>query len=184
MRGDGSTLIAGLRGGAVEVAGEPPDRVHVDVFRHPEHSTPATGALLDTDGRIDLPLVGPVPLAGLTLDEARARITGELERFIQDPQVSFYLLDNASRRFYVFGEVAQPGARLLDRPLTALQALSLAGGFRPGADGAGLEVVAPVEAVHRQAPEPLHLLGQRGAGLVLGAHRDGVAVVGHDEEDR
>ena len=112
----------------------PLDRVHVDVFRHPEHSTPGSGALLDSTGRLDLPLVGPVPLAGLTIDEARSRVTGELGRFIHDPQVSFYLLEAVSRRYYVFGEVAQPGARPLDRPLNALQALSLAGGFRPGAD--------------------------------------------------
>jgi protein involved in polysaccharide export with SLBB domain len=112
----------------------PLDRLHVAVFRHPEHSTPDGGAFLDSQGRLDLPLVGPVELAGLTLEEARARITGELARFLREPEVTLSLLEMANRRFYLFGEVANPGVRTLDRPLTALQALSLGGGFRPGAD--------------------------------------------------
>ncbi len=112
----------------------PLDRVHVAVFRHPENSTPDEGALIDTQGRIDLPLVGPLELAGLTLAEAAARIEGELARFVREPDVTLTLLDVGSRRFYLLGEVAEPGARALDRPLSALQALSLGGGFLPGAD--------------------------------------------------
>jgi polysaccharide export outer membrane protein len=112
------------------------DRVSVQVFLHPESSTPEAGALLDSEGRLDLPLLGPVTLAGRTLDEARALLTLEFERYVREPRVSVHVLTLASRRFYVFGEMERPGAFPLDRPLTALQALSFAGGFRPGADRA------------------------------------------------
>ncbi len=112
----------------------PGDRVSVRVFLHPEHSSGPEGALIDPEGRLDLPLIGPVLLAGLTPDEARARLTAEVARFVRTPQVSFNLLELASRRFYIFGEMERPGPFPLDRGLTALQALSLAGGFRPGAD--------------------------------------------------
>jgi polysaccharide export outer membrane protein len=112
----------------------PGDRVSVQVFLHPESSTPAEGAVLDVEGRLDLPLVGPVTLAGKSTDEARAFLAEELARFLREPQVTLNLLELASRRVYVFGEMERPGAYPLDRPLTALQALSLAGGFRPGAD--------------------------------------------------
>ena len=112
----------------------PGDRVSVLVFLHPESSTPAEGALIDPEGRLDLPLVGPLMLAGKSPDEARALLTEELGRFLRDPQVTLNVIQLASRRVYVFGEMERPGAYPLDRPLTALQALSLAGGFRPGAD--------------------------------------------------
>lgn len=112
----------------------PGDRVSVVVFLHPESSTGAEGVLIDPEGRLDLPLVGTIQLAGLTPDEARARLTGELARYLRDPEVSFNVVQLASRRVYVFGEMERPGPYPLDRPLTALQALTLAGGFRPGAD--------------------------------------------------
>lgn len=112
----------------------PGDRVSIQVFLHPENSTGPEGVRIDPEGRLDLPLLGPVSLAGLTPEEARAHLTEELGRFLRDPQVNFNVVDLASRRFYVFGEMDRPGAYPLDRELTALQALSLAGGFRPGAD--------------------------------------------------
>jgi polysaccharide export outer membrane protein len=112
----------------------PGDRISVVVFLHPENSTPAEGALIDPEGRLDMPLLGPVRLAGATPDEARAYLTEQLARFLKEPQVSVNLIVPASRRVYVFGEMERPGPYPLDRPLTALQALSLAGGFRPGAD--------------------------------------------------
>jgi len=112
----------------------PGDRLHVRVWGHPEHSTPDLGLPLDPQGRIDLALLGPVSLDGLTLDEARERLRTELARLLREPQVSLTLLDSPSRRFYVFGEVERPGPYPLDRQLTALQGLALAGAFRPGAD--------------------------------------------------
>ena len=112
----------------------PGDRLSVQVFLHPESSTPPEGAVIDVEGKLDLPLVGPVVLAGMTPDEARAFLAAELGRFLREPQVVLNVLELASRRVYVFGEMERPGAYPLDRPLTALQALSLAGGFRPGAD--------------------------------------------------
>lgn len=112
----------------------PGDRVSVVVFEHPETSTPEEGVRLDPEGRVDLPLVGPVRIAGLTVDEARARLVEELERYVRAPRVAFNLLEPRGRRVYIFGEVEKPGAYPIDRPLSALQTLSLAGGFRPGAD--------------------------------------------------
>lgn len=112
----------------------PGDRVAVKVLLHPEISTVEAGVLLDPAGQIDLATTGPVSLLGLTVAEARARLTDEFARYVRDPRVSLSLLELASRRVYVFGEVDRPGAYVLDRPLSALQALTLAGGFRPGAD--------------------------------------------------
>lgn len=112
----------------------PGDRISVQVFLHPENSTPVEGVLIDPDGRLDLPLLGPVTLAGHTPDEARTLLAQQLARFLREPEVVLNVLELTSRRIYIFGEMERPGAFPIDRPLTALQALSLAGGFRPGAD--------------------------------------------------
>ena len=64
--------------------------------------------------------MGPVTLAGLTIDEAREKLRTELTRFLREPQVSLTLVDSPSRRFWVFGEVERPGIYPLERPLTAL----------------------------------------------------------------
>jgi polysaccharide export outer membrane protein len=112
----------------------PGDRISLQVFLHPESSTPAEGALIDPEGKIDLPLLGPVTLAGKSPDEARVFLAQELARFLREPQVVLNVLELAGRRIYIFGEMERPGVFPVDRPLTALQALTLAGGFRPGAD--------------------------------------------------
>src|SRR5262245_2535675 len=114
----------------------PGDRISVVVFLHPESSTPAEGAVIDVEGKLDIPLLGPVVRAGLSPDEARELLTEALAHYLREPQVAVNVLQLASRRVYVFGEIERPGPYPLDRPLTALQALSLAGGFRPGADRA------------------------------------------------
>jgi protein involved in polysaccharide export with SLBB domain len=131
---EGNVVAQVAEGSATRLVLGPGDLVSVVVFLHPESSTGELGARIDPEGRLDLPLLGPVALAGLSPDEARARLTEELSHYLRDPQVAFNVIELASRRVYVFGEMERPGAYPLDRPLTALQALSLAGGFKPGAD--------------------------------------------------
>jgi polysaccharide export outer membrane protein len=115
------------------------DVVRVVVFGHPELSTPQSGQRIDPDGRLSLPLIDPIPLAGLDLDQGRAEIETRLRTYLNDPRVSLSVLNYASRTFFVYGEVAEPGEYALDRPLTALRALAQAGTPTPDAD---LEVVA------------------------------------------
>jgi polysaccharide export outer membrane protein len=112
----------------------PGDRVDVQVLGHPESSTPPNGLVLGPDGAIDLAPLGPLVLAGLAPEEARARLAEAFARYLREPKVAFNVLELAGRRFYVFGEMERPGSFALERGLTALQALTRAGGFRPGAD--------------------------------------------------
>jgi len=112
----------------------PNDNLRVVVFGHPELSTNPLGERVDFQGRINLPLVGPVPVAGLEPDAARDAIRVQLEAYLREPRVTVSVLEYTGRLFYLFGEVARPGAYPLDRPLTALQALSAGGGLKSGAD--------------------------------------------------
>lgn len=111
----------------------PGDLVRVGVHGRPELSTPTvanpSGTRVGTDGNLSLPLVGEVKVAGLTIDRAREEITASYARYLKDPRVDVNVVEYASRRFYLFGEVAHPGAYVIDRPLTLYQALSIGGGF-------------------------------------------------------
>jgi len=52
-----------------------------------------------------------------------------LKKFINNPQVTVTVAEINSRRVYVTGEVTKPGAYALLPNMTALQALTSAGGF-------------------------------------------------------
>ncbi len=127
-----STIVSDLDWGAYTLGAG--DVVSVVVFRHPEFSTPERGERIDGVGSVSLPLVGPVSVGGATTDEARTVIAERLAEYLVDPAVSVSVVSYGARRIYVFGEVGSPGAFPLDRPINALQALSLGGGFREGAD--------------------------------------------------
>jgi polysaccharide export outer membrane protein len=110
----------------------PQDLLRVGVYGHPELSTESTR--VDMEGKLSLPLIGPVDVDGLSVSAARARITAAFAQFVREPMVDLSIVEHGARRVYVFGEVAKPGAIVLDRPLNVLQALSLAEGLTSKAD--------------------------------------------------
>jgi protein involved in polysaccharide export with SLBB domain len=110
------------------------DVVRVEIFDHPELSTGELGRRIDFDGNLDLPLLGPVAIVGLTVTEAREALRAGAERYVKQPSVSLTVVDYAPRLVYVLGEVVATGAYELDAPTTALQALTKAGGLTRLAD--------------------------------------------------
>ncbi len=116
----------------------PGDVVLVTVLGHPELSSPPAGSRIDVEGRLALPLVGAVQVAGLLPSAAEALVRTGFTRFLQEPDVTLGVVQHAARRVYVYGELAKPGAYPLDRELNALQALALAGPFQAGADRANV----------------------------------------------
>jgi protein involved in polysaccharide export with SLBB domain len=110
------------------------DIVSLVVFGHPELSTPERGERIDLQGALTLPLVGAIRVAEMTIEEARLAVRDRIAKYVVDPSVTLSVVEYGSRRVYVFGQVVAPGDQVLDRPVTALQALSRAGGFAPGAD--------------------------------------------------
>lgn len=112
----------------------PNDMVRIGVYGHPELSTAVTpdgrGTRIDSEGNVQVPLVGPVSLSGLLPSEARLAVQSALAEVLVDtPVVDLSVVEYASRRFYVYGEVQKPGAYPIDRALNAYQGLALGGGF-------------------------------------------------------
>ena len=117
----------------------PNDVVRVGVYGHPELSSPhvgvtSGGTLIDGEGNVALPLVGPVQVAGLTPTQASEVVRAAYAEFVLEPRIDFSVVEYGARRFYLYGEIREPGAYPLDRPLTLYQALSLGGGLTARAD--------------------------------------------------
>ena len=84
---------------------------------------------VDNAGQISLPLIGSVMAAGATVSELQARIAERYrERFLQDPQVSVFVKDQASQRVTVEGAVTAPGIFPISTRLSLLQAIALSKG--------------------------------------------------------
>lgn len=105
----------------------PNDVLAVDVWK----VTELTRVLpVRPDGQISLPLIGDVQASGLTPHELQASLTEKLRAYFERPAVTVIVQQANSHHFNVMGEVQKPGAYNMTQPVTVLDALALAGGFR------------------------------------------------------
>jgi polysaccharide export outer membrane protein len=85
-------------------------------------------------GDIQLPGISSVFAQGLTLAEARQEIDAQYNAVVPGVQVTLVLVERARRFIYVLGEVGQAGRFELEGPTTVMQAIALAGGWKPGSN--------------------------------------------------
>jgi polysaccharide export outer membrane protein len=125
----------------------PQDVLLVTVWDHPEitlalgqyRTDQASGTLVEEDGTMYFPYVGKLMIKGLTISEARARLTAELAKVLRNPQVDLKVLAFRSQKVYVGGEVHTPAVySITDVPFTLAEAMNRAGGFTPAADDSRL----------------------------------------------
>ncbi len=102
------------------------------------------------DGKISLPLVNDVQAAGLTPMQLADALTEKLKKFISAPQVSVVVTAINSQRIYVLGEVGRPGAMPLLGDMTALQAISNAGGLSQFANAKGIYILRTQAGVQQR----------------------------------
>jgi polysaccharide export outer membrane protein len=86
------------------------------------------------EGTISLPAIGTVPAQGLTLPELQAELNERYREVVEGIQIIPILSERAPRYVFVLGEVNNPGRFELTGPTTAIQALSMAGSWRVGAN--------------------------------------------------
>jgi polysaccharide biosynthesis/export protein len=92
------------------------------------------------DGMISLELVDEIRAEGLTTGELTEHLLNAYSTELRDPDISVNVVAMAAR-IYVDGHVERPGEYPWSRQVTAMQAVSLAGGLRDTADGQHLLVV-------------------------------------------
>ena len=103
------------------------DKLRVEVYREPQLSQ---SLQIRPDGKITLPLIGDVTAAGTTASDLRASLTTALKEFVTNPVVTVIVTDALAAQIYILGEVANPGAQIMQGPMTALQAIAQAGGLK------------------------------------------------------
>jgi polysaccharide export outer membrane protein len=81
------------------------------------------------DGRISLPLVGEVEVAGLTPSAVRDLLAERYQDFITGPGVSVVVAEINSRKIFIMGEVTSSGVYDIVQPTRLMQALAMAGGL-------------------------------------------------------
>jgi polysaccharide export outer membrane protein len=92
------------------------------------------------DGRIAFPLVGQVTAGGKTVDELSQELEKKLQKFVPDLNLSVMVQQVNSMVVYVIGRVNNPGRFVLNANASVLQALAMAGGLNPFAEGGKIKI--------------------------------------------
>jgi len=104
----------------------PGDVLRVSVWEEPQITTSAI--VVRPDGKISIPLVSDVYVAGMTPEAAEKLLTDDLGKFVKHPRVTILVEEIHSRIVYVTGEVQHPGAYPMIGPMNVVQLISRAGG--------------------------------------------------------
>lgn len=84
--------------------------------------------VVDATGSVQLPLIGQVKAAGLTVGQFQNEVTAKLANgFLVNPSVSIEVENY--RPFYIMGEVKNPGQYPYVNGMSVLNAVALAGGY-------------------------------------------------------
>tara|TARA_R110002072_G_scaffold125244_6_gene260956 strand:- start:23772 stop:24479 length:708 start_codon:yes stop_codon:yes gene_type:complete len=130
----------------------PSDIVRVTVMGHPELSTSPDGMRVDPQGNLHLPMIGGVSVKGLHITQINELLHDSYGKFLREPSLTAEVVKFQSRGFYAFGHLADPGFKVMERPLNAIEALSLSGQLMRGADRESVFLLRPHDdrmEVHR-----------------------------------
>jgi polysaccharide export outer membrane protein len=103
------------------------DVLNVSVWKEPDLSRAVT---VRPDGKITMPLIGDVTAGGLTTQQLQQNLNQGLQNYVSDPAVTVSVQESRSQKFNIVGQVQKPGAYIITTPVTVLDAISMAGGFR------------------------------------------------------
>jgi polysaccharide export outer membrane protein len=147
----------------------PGDVVRISVFQNPDLQLETR---VSENGSITYPLIGNVPVGGLTLSAAEQRVAKMLKDggFVVQPQVSILLLQIRGNQVSVLGQVNRPGRYPLETADVRLSdMLATAGGIAvTGADTVILTGVREGKPYRREIDiATMYLQGQTGDDVVL-----------------
>jgi polysaccharide export outer membrane protein len=95
--------------------------------------TPGKTFRVDGEGDLQVPMVGRVHVAGLTVQQSEQELDKRLATYIRDPQVAIDVKELRSQPASVLGAVNSPGIHQVQGHKTLLEMISMAGGVRPDA---------------------------------------------------
>lgn len=153
----------------------PYDRLRVDVFGVPELSS---AGRVNFQGLFTMPLVGAVPLNGLTTQEAEAKLKQILmDLYLRDPSVSVYVEETANMNITLSGKMS--GMRQITGRTTLGQVIAASGGVPPVGKKRQVVIFRATDDT-RQTPNPkLHAFVVDYQAILEGKLRDPL-LVGND----
>lgn len=103
------------------------DRLEIKFFYSPELNEQV---IVRPDGRISLQLIPDIAAADLTLTTLTKQLTERYAADLNQPRVTVIVREFGTQRVFVDGEVGTPGMVPILGQMTALQAISQAGGLK------------------------------------------------------
>ncbi len=114
------------------------DIIEVQVWKEPELSRTQPVRI---DGRISLPLIGDIEAVGRTTSELANYLEIQFSKIVTEPAVSVMLTESRSWKYYVVGQITDPGEFTIDYPITILQAIARSGGFLEWAKTSKISII-------------------------------------------
>jgi polysaccharide export outer membrane protein len=109
----------------------PGDLIEIKVFEVDELNQTVR---VSEDGSITLPLLGRVPVEGLTQEGVVQKLTGLLQaKYVKNPQVTLFIKEYKNQQVAVIGAVEKAGSYEVVGRKNLLQIISMAGGFSDNA---------------------------------------------------
>jgi polysaccharide biosynthesis/export protein len=96
--------------------------------------------IVDQNGKISLPLIGAVDVAGLNAETLARKLTGLMSKYVTNPRVDVLIKQFNSQQISLMGQVRNPGAYPYRANLRLLDVVSMAGGFLPGVNKSQIRV--------------------------------------------
>ena len=87
--------------------------------------------VVDENGKIPVPLIGGMQVAGLTADQLARKIEAALAHYVTNPKVDVLIKQYTGKQISILGEVGHPGVFAYRTNMRLLDALTTAGGILP-----------------------------------------------------
>ena len=131
----------------------PGDKIRITVL----HEQPLSGDFtVSPAGTISYPYVGRIDVRGKTCLNLEDTIAEGLRQgYLAEPSVSCSIVEYNSKQFFIFGEVKAPGAFPYKSSATIVEAIAMAGGFNPQAQGNRTRLTRDVEGTQLQIEVPV-----------------------------
>jgi polysaccharide biosynthesis/export protein len=125
---------------------------------------------IESDGRVNLPLIGQVGAVGKTTGQLQEELTNLYKSQLQNSEV-IVTLETVAIPVVVSGEVQKPGKVVFERPATVLEAIMEAGGFTAYGDPKKIAVIRQVNGIqHTQIVDLSQVLhGKPGRVMYVSA---------------
>lgn len=125
----------------------PEDVLYIHVWRE---ETLTRSVPVRMDGKISLPLIDEIYVAGLTPLKLKEVLVERYKKFIDNPNVFVMVMEANSAKVFVSGQVTNSGVIRLKSETTLAQVIALAGGFTGWANQRKILIIRKVDGKEKR----------------------------------